>query len=71
MLADAVECLPGDHQEAVHSNLALIEILFRYFAHPVHPEAGCLHRSFGIVIRKIAGSFGHSFAPWECTVRVF
>jgi hypothetical protein len=30
-----------------------------------------LHRSFGILIRKIARSFGHSFAPWECTVRVF
>jgi hypothetical protein len=44
------------------SGLALVEVLFRYFAHPVHAVVCCLHSSFGILLREIRWIFGHSSA---------
>jgi hypothetical protein len=58
----------GDHQESLYSGLALGEVLFRYFAHPVHAVVCCLERSLGILLSKIGCSFGHSFASLSAGV---
>jgi len=55
-------CSPNLAPKRLESGLALVEVLFRYFAHPVHAVVCCLHSSFGILLSEIRWIFGHSSA---------
>src|SRR5262245_29367994 len=61
LLIHAFGRLAGDHEHALESGLALAQILFGDFAHPVHAVGCRLHRSFGILLSEIRWTFGHSF----------
>src|SRR5215831_21410129 len=61
LLIHAFGRLAGDHEHALASGLALAQILFGDFAHPVHAVGCRLHRSFGILLSEIRCTFGHSF----------
>src|SRR2546429_1009773 len=61
-MINVIDGLSGDHKQALESGLALVEVLFRYFAHPVHAVVCCLHSSFGILLSEIRWIFGHSSA---------
>src|SRR5215813_96328 len=61
LLIHAFGRLASDHEHALESGLALAQILFGDFAHPVHAVGCRLHRSFGILLSEIRWTFGHSF----------
>src|SRR5262245_31545646 len=61
LLIHAFGRLAGDHEHALESGLALAQILFGDFAHPIHAVGCRLHRSFGILLSEIRWTFGHSF----------
>src|SRR5215813_1278933 len=61
LLIHAFGRLAGDHEHALESGLALAQILFGDFAHPIHAVGCRLHRSFGILLSEIRCTFGHSF----------
>src|SRR5262245_7031204 len=65
LLIHAFGRLACDHEHALESGLALAQILFGDFAHPIHAVGCRLHRSFGILLSEIRCTFGHSCASFN------
>jgi hypothetical protein len=64
-MINAIHGLPSDHKQTLKSGLALVEVLFCYFPHPVHAVICYLHCSFGILLSEICWIFGHSSSSLE------